>query len=312
MRLTSARDLKRSIVASDEWRSARSEDRARMAIGVSVGKKPDDYRLAIRARAPEDVDGPLLERIRTESANEIDLRYTGPVEIGTPDEAARAKRVALGGSVGHYLGSAGTIGFFARRIEDGSLGIVSNNHILAAEDRGKDEDEILHPGPFDRGLRPNDVVAYLAGDYPRLHTPERKVDCAFARLASERGCDPLEISHAERLRPTIALAEEQLEVVKVGRTTCRTIGRITTIDLDFFDVDYRFGRLSFYDQIEIESVDETPFCRGGDSGSLVFTRDCEPVGLLFINTRAGGAFNTGRGYANPIGEVMNALRVTFA
>ena len=49
-----------------------------------------------------------------------------------------------------------------------------------------------------------------------------------------------------------------------------------------------------------------PFCGRGDSGSLVFTRDREPVGLLFLGTRAG------RGYANPIADVLNSLSVTFA
>jgi len=216
----------------------------------------------------------------------------------------------IGASIGHYTSSAGTIGFFARRNTDGALGLVSNNHVIAAQDCGQENDEILHPAPADRGSSPNDIVAYLAGDYPRLQ--DQTVDCAFARLAHGTDCDAMTLSTKERLRNTIAIAEKYLQVEKIGRTTGRTAGRITAIDLDFFDVQYSFGYVPFFDQIEIEAVSESPFYRTGDSGALVFTRDCEPLALLFLGTRAGGAFNCGRGYAHPIANVLRSLDITFA
>lgn len=312
MRLTSARELKRSITADPQWTRSRSEGGTRMAVGVAVGTATDDYRIAIRARTEEDVDQKLLEKIRSKAGNEIDLQYTGPLEITPVEAPVQTRRLELGASTGHYRSSAGTIGFFARRIADGTLGIVSNNHVLAAQDEGLDNDDVLHPGPADSGRSPNDVVARLVGDYPRLHAENQTVDCAFARLVRGATCDPLAVSAKEALRTTLAVPEIEMDVEKIGRTTGRTRGRITAIDLDFFDVNYSFGLQSFYGQIEIESVDATPFCRPGDSGSLIFTRDCEPVGLLFLGTRAGGRFNSGRGYANPIDEVFRALGVTFA
>jgi hypothetical protein len=114
------------------------------------------------------------------------------------------------------------------------------------------------------------------------------------------------------MRTTTAVAERQLEVEKIGRTTGRTAGLITAVDLDFLDIRYSFGYSALYNQIEIQSLSETPFCRAGDSGSLVFTRDREPLGLLFMGSRAGGAFNAGRAFANPISEVLRTLGVTFA
>jgi hypothetical protein len=283
-----------------------------MALGVAIGRQPDDHRLAIRARSAEDVDAALLERIKKEAGNEIDLQYTGPLEIHPAGDSVPRRRLALGGSTAHYRCSPGTIGFFARRLTDGRIGIVSNNHVLAAQDDGNEGDEVLHPAPADRGSSPNDVIAHLAGDYPRLLSQQPTVDCAFAPLVRGTSCDPLALSDTERLRSSIAVAEVQMEVEKIGRTSGRTRGRITAIDLDFFDVDYRCGRVSLFDQIEIEAVSEQPFCQGGDSGSLVFTRDHEPLGLLFLGTRAGGAFNCGRGYANPIANVMKALGIAFA
>jgi hypothetical protein len=312
MRLNSVRELKKTITANPHWITARSEDRAGMAIGVAVGTTADDYRIAIRARSEAEVDQQLLDQIRSVALHEVDLKYTGPLEITPVQEPLKARRLEMGASTGHYRCSAGTIGFFASRAADGALGIVSNNHVLAAQDTGVDGDEILHPGPADFGRSPNDVVARLAGDYPRLRAENQTVDCAFARLVRGATFDPLAVSATETLRTTIAVPEMELEVEKIGRTTQRTRGRITAIDLDFFDVNYSFGLQSFYGQIEIESIDATPFCRPGDSGSLVFTRDCEPVGLLFLGTRAGGRYNSGRGYANPIGDVLRALGVTFA
>jgi hypothetical protein len=283
-----------------------------MAIGVALGNHPDAHRIAVRAEDPEAVDEELFERIRRDARNEVDLQYTGPLEIVPVQEPVPVRRLEVGGSIAHYSWSAGTIGFFARRTADGVLGVVSNNHILAAQDRGRHDDEILHPAPADHGSSPNDVVAYLDGAYPRLRTQQQTVDCAFARLAHGITCGPRAISSRETLRSTIATPEESLIVEKIGRTTKRTSGRIVTVDLDFIDIRYWFGYWPMFNQMEIESISEKRFCSSGDSGSLVFTHDREPVGLLFLGTRAGGAFNGGRAFANPIGDVLRSLDVTFA
>lgn len=310
MRLSSVRDLKNSIAADPRWLAARSDEKANMAIGVALGDKPEDHLLAVRARSEDDVDHELLAHITKQAGGEVDLKYTGPLDIQPVTDSMPTRRLSIGASAAHYDHPAGTIGFFA--MKDGAAGIVSNNHVLAAQNRGVDADEVLHPSPADSGRSPNDVIAHLCGNYPRLRPEGQIVDCAFARLVPGLSYDPLALGPTERLKTSIAVAEKQLRVDKIGRTTGRTHGVITAIDLDFFDVDYRFGRVSFTGQIEIESLEPTPFCRPGDSGSLIFTRDHEPVGLLFLNTRAGGPGNWGRGYANPIGDVLRALGVTFA
>ncbi|HEX6100439.1 MAG TPA: hypothetical protein VF432_29260 [Thermoanaerobaculia bacterium] len=312
MRLESVRELKQAIVSDPYWLAARSDEGAHMAIGVALGTSPDEHKVAVRARSENDIDQKLLDRIRAQAGGEVDLRYTGPLEVLPVTDSMPSRRLSIGASAAHYGTASGTLGFFARRNADGAIGIVSNNHVLAAQNRGLDADEILHPAPADSGRSPNDVIAHLCGNYPRLRPEGQTVDCAFAGLVSGLAFDPLALGPAETLKTTIATAEKQLLVEKIGRTTGRTRGIITTIDLDFFDVDYRCGRVSFSGQIEIESLDATAFCRSGDSGSLVFTRDYEPVGLLFLSARAGGPGNSGRGYANPIGEVLTALDVSFA
>jgi hypothetical protein len=311
MRLSSARDLKSTITGDPRWVRSRADPAIHMAVGITLGDDADSHRIAVRAPDPKSVDEELLEQIRKEAKGEVEVHYTGPLVVERAETGTVKRKLKIGASIGHYSCSAGTIGFFARRISDGTFGLVSNNHVLAAEDRGKDDDEILHPAPADSGTSPNDVVACLAGDYPRLRE-NTTVDCAFGKLVRGVACDPGDLGVTGRLRHTVIRAEKQLDVAKIGRTTGLTTGRITAIDIDFMDVEYSIGYVSFFDQIEIEAVSETPFCRPGDSGSLVFTRELEPVGLLFLGTRAGGAFNCGRGYANPIGEVLRTLNVTFA
>jgi hypothetical protein len=312
MRLSSARELKNEITADPRWRRARTEKNVRMAIGIALGEHPDAYRIAVRAEDPDLVDQEILERIKREAKGEVDVQYTGPLEIVPVHDPVPVKRLEIGASIAHYSYSAGTIGFFARRTTDDALGVVSNNHVLAGQDQGRNDDDVLHPAPADHGTSPNDVVAYLDGDYPRLRTPQQTVDCAFARLARDISCDPRKISATETLRDTIGVPEKYLQVEKIGRTTKRTSGRIVTVEIEFVDVRYRLGYVPLFNQMEIESISEARFCSSGDSGSLVFTRDCEPVGLLFLGTRAGGAFNAGRAFANPIGDVLRSLSVTFA
>jgi hypothetical protein len=100
-------------------------------------------------------------------------------------------------------------------------------------------------------------------------------------------------------------------VSKVGQTTGRTEGRMTAFTLTDVPVNYSFGSVQFRDQIEIESLTTTPFSRGGDSGSLIFTQDRQPLGLLFAGSIFGGKTDSGLTYANPIGAVFDALGITL-
>ena len=59
-------------------------------------------------------------------------------------------------------------------------------------------------------------------------------------------------------------------------------------------------------------VDSTPFSREGDSGSLVFNAERQPVGLVYACSVVGGKYDNGRTYIHPISAVLTALGVTFA
>lgn len=310
MELSSARGLKTELRASFGPSDVRSASWPRIAIGLAPAKRPGDYHVAVRTAA--ELPPQILAQITSAASGEIDLRVTGEIEAKAPLAGVPRSPLAIGASIAHYRCSAGTVGFFARRRSDGAIGIVSNNHVLAAEDQGREGDEILHPGPADRGRRPKDVVAQLAGGYPRIREHGHRVDCAFARLARGVSYDPLTLRNGQKLQISGAPETAQRDVAKIGRTTGLTFGRITAFELDDVDVHYSFGPVLTNSQIEIESVDTTPFSRGGDSGSLVFSRgDASPVGLLYACSAIGGSNGSGLSYANPIASVLEVLDVWF-
>lgn len=290
--------------------SRRRSDRPRVALGYMPKPDSNEFQIALRATSERDLHRVLEKgvdaKVQALTASEIDIRITGPKKIGAPGEPAGPGPLCIGASVGHYLTTAGTLGFFARRITDGVIGIVSNNHILARCDRGKEGDDVLQPAPYDGGVRPLNVIGALAGAFPRLNVAAPIVDCAFARLRDGISYDPFTIAAGVALKPIPGPLGRQRDVMKRGRTTGVTVGRISAIGLDNVDVEYPFGTVFLNRQIEIASTDGQPFSKPGDSGSLVVDLDGNPVGLLAV-----GTFDCRLSYANPISDVLSALGVTF-
>jgi hypothetical protein len=250
---------------------------------------------------------------------EVVPEVTGPF-VALPasaedDDAADPKRgferpVPIGVSTGHPQVSAGTIG---ARVTDGSRAFaLSNNHIFAASNGGREGDNLLQPGVADGGKDPDDAIGTLF-DFEPLHfcqsgecTPNR-IDAAVALTSPEDlGNETPESGYGSPRRWTVD-PELGLEVQKFGRTTGLTIGRITGIHATI-DVQYRNGMARFEDQIVISGNGRGgAFSAGGDSGSLVVTKgtllgDRRPVGLLF----AGSSVST---LANPIEPVLERFGV---
>jgi hypothetical protein len=307
MDLETARAAKEDIQAIFARRGSRGR-------GFALGVAPagGGYAIALRASSPDDLNEYELAVVRQRATGELDVHYTGAIAplgsdrlVNVRSERGRLleRRLGIGSSVAHRDGSAGTLGFFARRNSDGILGLVSNNHVLALADGGQEGDPILHPSPADGGEAPRDLIARLCGDFPRLERRAPRVDCAFARLLPG-----IEYHSEEAWSRSPVLPEKAGAVAKIGRTTAATKGRITAFELNQVGVMYSSNRVIFFDgQIEIRSDDGSPFGAGGDSGSLVFTLpDYHPVGLLFALSA------TGTIYANPIDAVLSELDVSFA
>ena len=308
MDLQSAFVVKRSI---EEIFATRT--RRQFSLGVAIPSTGANYAIAVRAPSETELPDEALDAIRRKAAGEVDVRYTGRIRPIAGWAGSAGHTATIGSSVAHYECTAGTLGFFARRIDDeAAIGLVSNNHVLARWDQAKDGDEILHPAPFDKGTRPDDVVAKLVGTYPRLKRAGVDVDCAFARLVQGKAYDPRSLGNGRKLSKTTADPAANPDVSKIGRTTKWTNGRVTAIDVSGIEIDYPFGVLRFDRQIEIQAAENEPFSCPGDSGSLVFTQSGHhPVGLLFACSAAGGAGNLGLTYANSIDAVLKALHVSI-
>jgi hypothetical protein len=286
------------------------------------------YRLGIpRARS-------IVRKVSAEIGPEADIRRTGRIrpvsELGprppAPTSQAdgdtdRRRPLRPGISIGHVGVTAGTLGAFVTRAVagggdssgddagDGQLYALSNYHVLAGSPEARPGDVVLQPGPADGGLAPGDRIGELTQVVDLDALEPAYTDAAIARL--DRVPVDFDYPVGRVVKTARALGGEI--VGKVGRTTSVTRGRVTAIELDDVIVGYEdLGALSFDDQIEIESLDDQPFSRGGDSGALVYREDGVALGLLFAGSESGGPSGKGLTYANPIDQVLEILGVELA
>jgi len=247
-----------------------------------------------------------LEEVAEESRvpGELDGVPTDVLEVGRPEALvfnARVRPALPGFSIGHHDITAGTFGCLVRDIRpqsDGDYLILSNNHVLAAVNAGRPGDLILQPGPFDGGVYPSDAVATLERFEPITFgmTGYNVVDAAVAKPLFSRNVVAAIIGQA--MPRGIDQATVGQLVIKVGRTTQVTVGRVTATDATIA-VGYGAAGTAIYRH----QIITTAMSAGGDSGSLLMSNPAlDAVGLLF----AGSAVIT---IYNHISEVEVALGV---
>ncbi len=123
-----------------------------VALGVvKMGK--NDFGLAVRVQKRGLENSPQVATIRRRAKGEVDVRYIGQVtkRVAIPWHQKMTRPLRIGASIGHFKLTAGTLGAFVRSRDDGSVLILSNNHVLANENKAKKGDHILQPGAFDGG-----------------------------------------------------------------------------------------------------------------------------------------------------------------
>lgn len=269
-------------------KTVRGQETPDLALKFYVKQKLHPLLVQDGQRIPEEVEG-----VPT------DIEEAGEFSIWRPIPPIyhRKVRPAMGGlSIGHYQITAGTFGCLVRDGQDQY--ILSNNHVLANENRGVEGDPILQPGRFDGGKTEKDVLARL-DTYVALD-PEgaNLVDCALAQPYSSADVTS-DILNIGRLRGSRDTTLDE-KVQKSGRTTRLTNGTVTDVDATI-RVGYSTGSLIFQDQMIIRG-ERGSFSAGGDSGSVIVAYDGNAVGLLF----AGSPFFT---VANKMTNVEKALDV---
>ena len=221
-------------------------------------------------------------------------------------KAKQPRPIQLGVSGGNINDgcSAGTLGSLVEN-KFGRQFILSNNHVLADENRAVKGDLIIQPGSLDDGcrFRKTNKVAKLRKYVPINFSASANnlVDAALAKAISRKVDTGGSILGIGQVSTTAINPAVGMRVKKAGRTTGVTSGRISAVGVTV-NVRYSSGRFArFVDQIFI-----TPgsFSSPGDSGSLIVkkTSTCpQPVGLLF----AGSSTLT---VANPIKTVYKKLK----
>lgn len=292
------------------------------SVALGVAPHATGFRLAIRIQRASLRNSPMVDHFTKQARGEVDLRVVGRIDKRAKKAHAapawyqgNTRPLLIGASVGHVKVTAGTIGGFVKRGR--AICILSNNHVLADEDRAKQNDRIVQRGTYDGGRHPKDDVARLKQWVRFKKTGANLIDAAIAGIDDEIDHD------ANRLRGLVSGKDRRLAglgaefidegavVYKVGRTTGPTKGRVTAFDLDNVVVSYDVGNLRFDGQIEIEGSGTQPFSDGGDSGSLIVNADMQAVALLFAGSERGGKNDMGLTFANPIHRVLQGLNATL-
>lgn len=319
---TTTRTLSRRFAAMSQ-----SPPEVEVALGITKGVRRGDYQLAARIQASTNAEAERIARaVATKSNGEVDIKIVrdvqGPRPI-PPEAFAAAPRYFQGWhrplepglSCGHHQITAGTLGAIAK--DANGVYILSNNHVLADVNKGSIGDVVVQPGPVDQPPETKTLVGVLSRFVPISFAQINLVDCALARIDPDDDYwvgynaalgDPDEdglINPVQGPRP-IEIGDLGRTVVKSGRTTGVTKGRITAVEVDGLRVDMGGPVATFNDQIEVRGVGG-PFSAGGDSGSLILDETGYAVALLF----AGGSDASGQDvtYGCRITEVLRLLGV---
>ncbi len=234
------------------------------------------------------------------------------LQIQNVDDDIRQRKA---GALGQGMIIIGTLGCFVK-LTGGGIAILSNNHVLAGENRGvMGKDRILQNG--DLTFSSAQHVATLSNfialkPSPANARPARgnvvfnAVDAAVAELETA-------VTFGQHFLPTrslpgphgTAVPKVGDKVFKVGRTTGLTRGTITAVGTVVGPIAYDPGNCWFNQQFEIVGENGSLFSDHGDSGSAIVSTTGELIGLLY----AGNGTQT---YACPIDTVFGALNCTLA
>jgi hypothetical protein len=291
---------------SAPWAARRR--RLPVAVGVAFGRDERETKVAVRVfRSSREVMR-LIDTIKARAKGEVDIASMDVPKAATAKAASSipAGGLAIGSSISHCNGAAGSLGCFVRRPggPSGDVFAIGNNHILACLDKGSLGDPILHPAARDGGLFPGHEVGALESYIPLSKRIPNMMDAALMRL---RGNLSVDTSTIPGVGTHQGLSNQPImantKVCKVGRTTGLTFGRLKA-ELRFVPVLYSDGRQrEFERQYEIETdPGAARFSDEGDSGSTIWDADRRLLALLVATTPR-------KTYATPINRVLSSFDV---
>jgi hypothetical protein len=226
-----------------------------------------------------------------------------------PAQRARIRPIVGGVSISPLNANfVGTLGCFLLRpnVDTEEIFVLSNNHVLADVDRLPPGTPIVQPGP--------EVPPFLTATqdaFATLHTTIpiqfpansaqpvfNRFDAAIANITNgqivQRGSMFGMISAGQPNPDNVPMydpgrvvnPEPDMRVMKMGRTTGFTRGRITATNVQGVEVNYgtqQFPRIAVFRGLTVIVGDGgNPFSLPGDSGSVILEEATgHPVALLF-------------------------------
>lgn len=286
--------------------------RGGLAVGEGIDPATGKRRIELRLHAEGPRNRQKAEQLRAYAqlqGFETVLRiFSARPKLSTPRVKPPAastfggsrRPLHIGASIAHESGSAGTLGAFVR-LREGALGVVSCSHVLARafRKRARTGDDIQQPGAPE-AIQPDNRIGTLTRHFS-LFQPSKadNLDAAVAVLTPDISAASLGnvLPVADCIPPDLRgralgqpLSRDEIEpgmaVIKLGRTSGFTSGRISLINVDNFKPD--LGAREAYTFGSVVEVSPTPagpdFATRGDSGALVVTQDgLRPVGIHFCS-----------------------------
>ena len=246
----------------------------RPCIVIYVTKKIPNLK---KGAIPAEIDGCPTDVVETGVPTLRSTSFPGPVCPLQP-----------GYSIGHYKVTSGTLGCLVR--EKSGVGVskspfsdillLSNNHVLANNNRAKKGHSIQHPGPLNQlPLKPSLKSAFLKRWKPLVRLPAvNEIDAAVAKPIIPVSPDIKLIGIPNGLRSvnqSIIGIQVQMTGARIGHQTATVTGPINqTIDIPGV---IGLGTIRFLNCIATTAM-SSPL---GDSGSLLLDNDRKALGLFF-------------------------------
>ena len=225
----------------------------------------------------------------------IDGIPTDVIEVGDivlQNFRQRIRPIKPGYSTSQKDVTAGTIGgFFIDR--QGDPVVLSNNHVLANENRAKVGDYIYQPGILDAGkinmsttgwTDPVSALPYYATlkqfvplSATGVNAQDSAIGIIHPKIIKAGLIDPIYPVINQPLRG-FATPVVNTQVQKCGRTTGYSTGRIMALNASF-SVAYSLGSVKFNNCVVCSAMSS-----GGDSGSIIADMSMNAVALLFAGS----------------------------
>ena len=276
------------------------EDTEKICVVVMVAKKERRTHIAPDRLIPSTL--PVGEGIEVE---------TDVIETGHHHQLANTARIRPakpGTSLGSVLITAGTFGGVVIDNKSQKPVILSNNHVLAANNQAAIGSDIVQPGPIDGGVSPGDKIATLTRFVKIVKEPTTNlVDAAIATPVNDGDIDnaPLngvpkpgpdfpavgllwggnstrsnfspmssvlsELDVSMPAKDSVKAPSPGLKLQKTGRTTEKTTGTIQEVNVTLkVFIPEIGGTAIFRDQFTTTSMSQ-----GGDSGSVAVTEQSQ-------------------------------------